>query len=182
MKRMHTKHYIYGGFFLALAVVLPQAFHSIAGAGAIFLPMHIPVFLAGMLVCPMIGLYVGIIAPIISHLLTGMPPISPPILPLMVIELGAYGFVSGFLHKLKKKNVYASLTFSMITGRIALGLAAFTMMKFFGINLNPSAYVKGAVITGLPGIIIQLVLVPVLVILVEKGVAHEGSEDSQGTA
>jgi LytS/YehU family sensor histidine kinase len=182
MKTIHTKHYIYGGFFLALAVVLPQAFHSMAGAGAIFLPMHIPVFLAGMLVCPMIGLYVGIIAPIISHLMTGMPPISPPILPLMVIELGAYGFVSGFVHKLKKKNAYVSLIVSMVIGRVALGLAAFSMMKFFGVSINPVAYVQGAIATGIPGIIMQLVLVPVLVILVEKGVAHEGSEDSQGTA
>ncbi len=182
MYKIPLKHYLYGAFFLALAVLVPQLFHLTGVGGTIFLPMHIPVILAGMLVCPMIGLYVGIIAPIISHLLTGMPPISPPILPLMVIELGAYGFVAGLLHKIFKKNIYLSLFFSMVIGRTMLGAAAFIMMRFFGLKIDPIVYVKGAIATGIPGIILQLALIPVLVFMIERGVAYARSGDSNPSA
>ena len=181
MNKISTRQYLYGSFFLGLGVLLPQIFHMTGIAGPVFLPMHIPVLLAGMLVCPMIGLYVGILAPVISYLLTGMPPISPPIMPLMIIELGAYGFISGQLYRIFKKNVYLSLVSSMIIGRIALGIAAFTAMQFFGFKINPLVYVKGAIITGMPGIGIQLILVPVLVIMVKRGVAYGGSRTSNST-
>ncbi len=181
MYKTPLKHYMYGSFFLGLAVLIPQFFHMAGVAGTIFLPMHIPVMLAGMLVCPMIGLYVGIFAPVISYLLTGMPPVSPPIMPLMIVELGAYGFMSGLLYRILKKNVYVSLIISMVAGRMALAAAAFAAMQFFGFKLSPIIYVKGAVVTGLPGIVMQLVLVPTLVVLVRKGVEYARSADSSGT-
>jgi LytS/YehU family sensor histidine kinase len=182
MYKIPLKHYLHGAFFLALAVVTPQLFHLTGIGGTVFLPMHIPVILAGMLVCPVIGLYVGIIAPIISHLLTGMPPISPPILPLMVVELGVYGFTAGLLHRILRKNIYLSLILAMIAGRCTLGTAAFVMMRFFGFNIDPVIYVKGAVATGIPGIILQLILIPVLVFMIERGTVHERSGDSSGQA
>lgn len=182
MYRIPFKHYLHGAFFLAIAVVFPQIFHLTGVGGNVILPMHIPVILAGFLVCPMIGLYVGIIAPIVSHLITGMPPVSPPILPLMVIELGAYGFIAGLMHKIFKKNIYLSLTTTMVIGRTALGAAAFVMMRFFGLDINPFLYVKGAIITGLPGIVLQLVLIPVLVFMIERGTLYERSGDSNRKA
>lgn len=182
MYKTSLKNYMYGALFLGLGVLIPQIFHMTGIGGPVFLPMHIPVILAGMLVCPMIGLYVGIFAPIISFLLTGMPPISPPIMPMMVIELGAYGFVSGFLYKILKKNIYISLVLSMIIGRIALGMAAFVSMQFFGFKISPIFYVKGAIVTGLPGIITQLILVPTLVVMVQKGAAYGGLRNSKETA
>jgi LytS/YehU family sensor histidine kinase len=182
MHRIPFRHYLHGAFFLALAVLFPQLFHLTGIGGTVLLPMHIPVILAGLLVCPAIGLYVGVIAPIVSHLLTGMPPIVPPILPLMVIELGAYGLAAGLMHRIFKKNIYLSLVTAMVTGRAMLGAAAFVMMYFFGFNISPMAYVKGAIVTGLPGIILQLVLIPLLVFMIERGTLHERSEDSNGKA
>lgn len=180
MNKIPFKHYLHGAFFLALAVLFPQLFHLAGIGGTVLLPMHIPVLLAGLLVCPAIGLYVGVIAPIVSHLLTGMPPITPPILPLMVIELGAYGLTAGLMHRIFKKNTCLSLITAMVTGRVAMGGAAYVMMRFFGFNINPLVYVKGAVVTGLPGIALQLVLIPVLAYMIERGTVHEKPGDSNG--
>lgn len=182
MNKIPFKHYLHGAFFLAVAVVFPQIFHLTGVGGTVILPMHIPVILAGLLVCPAIGLYVGIIAPIISHMITGMPPISPPILPLMIVELGAYGLVAGLMHRIFKRNAYLSLVIAMVAGRIALGVAAYVMMYFFGFDLNPMLYVKGAIVTGLPGIVLQLILVPVLVFMIERGTFYERSGNSNGKA
>lgn len=182
MHKIPFRHYLHGAFFLALAVLFPQIFHLTGIGGTVILPMHIPVILAGLLVCPAIGLYVGIIAPIISHMLTGMPPVSPPILPLMVVELGAYGLVAGLMHRIFKKNTYLSLIAAMAAGRTALGIAAYVMMRFFGFGINPMTYVKGAIVTGLPGIALQLVLIPVLVFMIERGTLYERSGDSNGKA
>ncbi len=182
MYKIPLRHYLHGAFFMAIAVLFPQLFHLTGVGGTVILPMHIPVILAGFLVCPMIGLYVGITAPIISHLITGMPPVSPPILPLMVVELGAYGFVAGLMYKIFRKNTYLSLTAAMVAGRTVLGAAAFIMMRFFGFNINPAVYVKGAVVTGLPGIVLQLVLIPVLVFMIERGTVHERSGNSNRRA
>jgi len=85
MNKIPMRHYLYGSLFLGLGVLVPQIFHMTGIGGAVFLPMHIPVILAGMLVCPMIGLYVGIFAPVISFLLTGMPPVSPPVMKYLYI-------------------------------------------------------------------------------------------------
>lgn len=182
MRQIPFKYYLHGAFFLALAVSVPQIFHLTGVGGTVILPMHIPVILAGLLVSPAIGLYVGLLAPIISHLFTGMPPMSPPILPLMVVELGIYGFAAGLMHRIFKRNSYISLIVAMISGRIALGIAAYVMMQFFGFELDPMLYVKGAVVTGLPGIVLQLVLIPVLVLMVERGALYERSGNSNGKA
>ncbi len=182
MRQIPFKHYLHGAFFLALAISFPQIFHLTGIGGTVILPMHIPVILAGLLVGPAIGLYVGIIAPIISHFLTGMPPMSPPILPPMVVELGVYGFVAGLMYRALKRNTYLSLIAAMISGRIALGVAAYVMMQFFGFELEPMLYVKGAIVTGLPGIVLQLVLIPVLVLMVERGALYERSGNSNEKA
>ncbi len=90
--------------FIALAVVLPMAFHLIRVGGPVVLPMHIPVILAGFLAGPLAGCLVGVISPLISFLLTGMPPLVPvPVLITMIFELGTYGAVAGFLYRYTKK-------------------------------------------------------------------------------
>lgn len=91
-----TKNLVTSGMCVALAIVLPMAFHMIPDAGKVFLPMHIPVLLCGLLCGPVYGLGCGILAPLLSHLFTGMPPTA--MLPSMLCELAAYGMLSGILH------------------------------------------------------------------------------------
>ncbi len=158
---MNTKLLVYTAFFIALGLVLPMTFHMVGGAGPIFLPMHIPVLLAGALLGPAAGIITGIITPILSSFLTGMPPVLP-VLPIMLVELALYGLVTGFL--IQKSNIYLSLLISMLIGRIGAGLVVTVMVNILNFKLpaNPLIYIWGTITTGLPGVIIQLVFIPIL--------------------
>lgn len=166
---MNTKKIILSGFFITMSILLPIIFHSVGMIGGqIFLPMHIPVLLAGFLVGPFSGLIVGIISPILSSIFTGMPPMMP-ILPIMVIELALYGLCTGYIFK-KTKNAILSLIISMIIGRIGAGLVVFVLVRLFTVKLplNSFIYIKGAIVTGVPGIIIQLILIPSIMLILNK--------------
>ena len=140
------------GACVALGVVLPIAFHSIPNAGSIFLPMHIPVLLCGLLCGPLYGLLCGILAPLISSFVTGMPPMA--ILPGMTAELAVYGLISGLLiQKLPVKKPLASIYLSLI---------------FRAGQYSLQVWVTGSFITALPGIVIQLILIPVMVVALQK--------------
>lgn len=173
---MNIKNIAKGALFVALGALIPQLFHSI-GAGPMFLPMHIPVLLAGLLEGPVTGLYVGILAPVLSHLLTGMPPIAPiPMLPIMVFELSAYGLIAGMLYNKLKINIFASLFGAMLMGRIAYGLMVYVMLVFFDIKMQkPMIAVIMATKTGIIGIIIQIIVIPVIVNLLKGELADVGS-------
>lgn len=158
-----------------MAVVLPVAFHLIgtaAGygiAGRVFLPMHIPVLMAGFLVGPASGVIVGLLAPLISHLLTQMPP--PYAVPLMSLELPIYGLVAGLAYNRLKLNIYVALIVAMVVGRIMFGLGLFVLGMFMDLPYTAAAFFStgGAIVSGLPGIALQLVVVPILVAAVRRG-------------
>lgn len=156
---MKVKNVVYGAIYLALGVVLPLVFHAI-GLGAVFLPMHIPVILAGFHMGPLMGLVCGFFSPLLSHVLTGMPPVLPPTLPVMMVELPLYGFLGGLFYRKYKLNLWVSLIGAMLLGRIGMGLWIFILAKLFNIYLHPLIYLQGAVLTGIPGILLQLILIP----------------------
>lgn len=154
---------------IALCVILPQAFHTIPNAGSIFLPMHIPVFLCGLICGPFYGMFCGIMGPFFSALFTGMPPFA--ILPGMLVECAAYGLFSGvLLLYLRTKNMYAdiyiSLISSMLAGRLLSGIAK--ALLFSKGSFAFSAWITASFITGIPGIIIQLILIPSIVFTLTK--------------
>lgn len=153
---------VFGALFIAFGLVLPSLFHLVGLGGPVFLPMHIPVLLGGLVLGPGTGLAVGVLTPVLSHILTGMPPISPPIMPLMVVELGVYGLVAGWLATRLRRGALLPLAGAMVAGRIALGLAAATAYSFFGFKASPLAYVTGAVVTGLPGLLVQAIAIPAM--------------------
>lgn len=121
--------------------------------------MHIPVFLAGIFVGPVSGLIVGLVCPGMSFLLTGMPP--PYAIPLMSLELPVYGVSMGILIRVIKFPVL-SLLVAMILGRLAFALGLFVFGLFLSLPYGPEAFIKISVVTGLPGIAIQLILIPLL--------------------
>ena len=161
-----------GALLLAAGILLPQVFHMIGGQamGGILLPMHLPVFIAGLLLGPFYGCAIGIITPLISFFVTGMPPAGK--LPFMLIELLTYGLVSGLLRS-RKINLYVSLILAQIAGRIANALALVFATYVLQLNVPAVITVGTAVVTGIPGLILQLVLVPAVVILIER-VLHLG--------
>lgn len=168
MKMTYTKKLVFTAACVALCVILPMAFHTVQNAGVVFSPMHIPVLLCGLMCGWPFGFVCGLLGPLLSSLLTSMPPAA--MLPSMMLELGAYGCVTGlmmgFVHT---KNTLADQYISMITamaaGRILAGLAK---SLIFSPGTAPFAWVTTSLATGIPGIAIQLVLIPLVIFSLTK--------------
>ena len=159
---MKTKELVLSGLLLATGIILPMIFHMFGMTGPIALPMHIPVLIGGFILSPQLALALGIITPIISGLLTGMPVMFPMAI-IMAFELGIYGMTASLATRKLKLSPIPSLIIAMITGRIAAGLTVALLVQLFAIKMNALMFVKGAIITGAPGIIIQLIFIPSLV-------------------
>ena len=167
--KKQTKVYkmVLSALFLALAFVLPFLTGQIPEIGSMLCPMHIPVLLCGFLCGWPWGLAVGFIAPLLRSLTLGMPPMFPTAL-CMAFELAAYGAFAGLLYRLlprNKSSVYVALVGSMILGRIVWGSAMYVCMGIQGSPFGFPAFLAGAVTNAIPGIIVQIILVPILVIL-----------------
>ena len=162
---------VLSALFLALAYVMPFLTGQVPEIGSKLCPLHIPVLLCGFICGPVWGAVVGFIAPLFRSLLTGgFPPLFPTAV-CMAFELAAYGVVSGFMHKMlpkKKVSVYGSLIIAMIIGRIVWGCAMFICMSANGGAFTFAAFIAGAFTNAIPGIIVQIILVPVLVMVLQN--------------
>jgi niacin transporter len=174
-KQFNTRALVFAGLCVALGVVLPMAFHSLPDGGRIFLPMHIPVLLCGLLCGPWYGLGCGILAPLLSHLITGMPMAAA--LPGLLCELAVYGLAAGLAMKYIRtgKNIadlYISLGIAMILGRIAGGVASALFFMGNGEAYSIAIWASSYFVTAVPGIVAHLILVPALALTLAKaGVA-----------
>ena len=168
-KMSNVKKSIITAVCIALCYVIPLMFHGIQNAGNIFCPMHIPVFICGLICGWQYGLLCGIAGPALSSALSGMPPVA--ILPSMMVELAAYGTASGLMMKLvRTKSTYAGLYISLIVaivcGRVLAGLAK--ALIFARGSYSMSAWIAGSVVTSWPGTVIQLVFIPTIVFALMK--------------
>ncbi len=154
------------GLLLATGVIFPFVFHQFGIAGRIFLPMHIPVFLAGLILGPWAGLLVGALSPGLSAMITGMPPTALAI--PMTPELAVYGLISGLLFRGSRTSLYVSLVGAMIAGRIVWCLMAVAIAPLLGFPGRTLTVVLAALMVGWPGIIIQLLFVPPIVVKIGK--------------
>ncbi len=161
---------VFSALYLAIALVLPFMTGQIPQIGAMLSPMHIPVLLCGFVCGWQWGMAVGLIAPILRSLLFGMPAMYPTAI-AMTFELAAYGIISGLMYRaLPKKtwSIYVSLITAMIGGRLVWGAARFALAGLSGTEFPMSAFLAGAVINAVPGIILHIVLIPVLVKALER--------------
>ena len=161
-----TREIVTAGLFIALGYVLPMIFHVFSMGGPAFLPMHLPILLAGLVLSPQSALLVGVITPILSSLLTGMPTLYP-MLPIMIFELATYGFIIAICYRKYELGYYKSLFIAIFAGRIVAGLVVTFLALGFGLPMSPTPYILGAIVTGLPGIVIQLLAVPALAKLLD---------------
>ena len=167
--RHSVKKLVYSAMCLALCLVLPFLTGQIPEVGAMLLPMHLPVLLCGFLCGGGWGALVGFTAPLLRHLIFSMPPMPGCI--SMAFELAVYGLVTGLLYKRLgrgTKNIYLSLLCAMAAGRLVWGAVQMVIMGLNGGSFPFSAFVAGAVTSAVPGIVLQLVLIPVLVRALEK--------------
>lgn len=165
-KKITTREVILGGLLLATGIILPMIFHMFGLTGQIALPMHIPVLIGGFFLSPALALSLGMITPLVSSVLTGMPVLFPMAV-IMMFELGTYALSTSILTRKMKLPAVPSLIIAMIAGRTAAGLTVFLLVQLFGVKMNPILYIKGAIITGIPGIIIQLVFIPLIIFAVK---------------
>ena len=162
MKLTYVKKLVFTAVCIALCLVLPMAFHSVPNAGTIFLPMHIPVLLCGLICGWPFGAVCGLLGPAVASI-GGMPPLA--MVPSMMVECGTYGLVAGLMMRfVRTKNTYADLYISMVTamllGRVVYGLAKAWL---FSPGTAPFAWVTTSLVAGIPGILIQLVVMPAVV-------------------
>ncbi len=169
MRRNSLFKMILAAFFLALAYVMPFVTGQIPEIGAMLCPLHIPVILCGFICSWPWGLAVGFIAPLLRSFMVGMPPLFPTAV-CMAFELAAYGAVAGLMHKVlpkKKLYIYVSLLIAMLTGRLIWGTAMFICLGVTGGAFTFAAFIAGAFTNAIPGILVQIVLIPVLVMALE---------------
>lgn len=148
---------------IALCVVFPMAFHSIPQAGIIYCPMHIPVLICGLICAPQYAAVCGISGVLLSSVLTGMPPVA--MLPSMLVELTCYALISSLLMKFvhtKKSalDLYISLAGALVIGRVIAGIVK--ALIFARGEITIASWATAYFVTCLPGIIMQIILVPVV--------------------
>jgi riboflavin transporter FmnP len=157
--------------FLALGLLLPFATGQIPTIGNMLLPMHIPIILCGMVCGRRWGVVVGLTTPLLRSVLFGMPAIYPTAV-AMAVELACYELVMGALyHKAKRQSVgrvYVALVSAMLIGRVAWGLMMWLLMGLAHQAYTFTAFVTSAFVRAVPGILLQLVLIPTIVLLLHR--------------
>lgn len=170
MTSLQTRKLTYAALFLALALVLPFLTGQIPEIGKMLSPMHIPVLLCGFLCGWPWGLAVGFIAPLLRSVLFGVPAMFPGAV-AMAFELAVYGALSGLLYSIlprKTRSIYVTLIVSMIAGRVVWGIVRWILAGLSGSSFTWELFIAGAVTNAVPGIILHIVLIPVLVIVLER--------------
>ena len=170
MTSLQIRKLTYAALFLALALVLPFLTGQIPQIGSALSPMHIPVLLCGFLVGWPWGLAVGFIAPLLRSVIFGMPVMVPGAV-AMAFELAVYGLVSGILYRLlpkKKWSIYVTLVVAMLAGRAVWGIARLIIAGLSGNSFTWALFLAGAFTNAVPGIILHIILIPVIVMVLER--------------
>ena len=160
---------------IVAAVVLPQLFHVIGAVsgqgtmlGVAFLPMHLPIIFVGLIAGPAVGAIAGAAAPLVSFLLSGMPMLA--MLPLMMVELCAYGLVAGLLRGIKLPSL-AKVVIAQLAGRVVLTAATAIAVFAFGSSKAIAATWTSDLAAGLPGLALQWALIPLAAYWTESLIA-----------
>lgn len=170
IKNIKLYRLILSAMLLALALVLPFLTGQIPNIGKMLCPMHIPILLCGFFCGPYYAAAIGIIAPFLRSWLFGMPALFPDAV-VMFLELATYGFIAGLLFRLlpkKKIYIYVSLISAMLAGRIVWGIVKTILMSLGKIEFGFQAFLTIGFANALPGIIVQIILIPILVIILNK--------------
>lgn len=166
-----TKNLALAAMFLALGMVLPFLTGQIRQIGNMLLPMHIPVLLCGLICGWQYGAAVGLIVPLLRSVTFGMPPLYPVAI-AMAFELMTYGFVSGFLYERSRWQcviaLYRCLIAAMIAGRLVWGAAEIVLLGLRGGAFTWEAFLAGALLNAIPGIILQLILIPAIMVALHR--------------
>lgn len=158
------------GLLLAVGLVLPFLTGQLKNIGSMLLPMHIPVLLCGLICGWRYGAAAGFILPLFRNLLFSMPPMPGAI--SMAFEMGVYGLVAGAVYPASRwkcvVSVYKSLIAAMLAGRLVWGAAQYLILGIRGEGFTLEAFLAGAFLNAIPGIILQLIFIPILMLALGK--------------
>lgn len=169
-RKFTTRELVWTGVFIALGVIIPWAFHTVPNAWK-FLPMHLPTLVAGLLLGPVSGLLTGAFSVVLSGLITGMPPTAKWL--VMIPELASYGLFAGLFQRYFKKDYVGTITsliLAMLAGRVVYGIMKFIEVQVVA-GVKPftlNAFIAGAFVMVIFGIIALVVLVPPIVLALRK--------------
>lgn len=168
--KKHLKELVLAAMFLAIGLVLPFLTGQVPEIGNMLLPMHLSVMICGLICGFQYGAAVGIVTPLLRSMIFGKPLMFPSAI-AMAFELAAYGFVIGFVFMmLKKRNIvslYISLIASMLAGRAVWGIVM-SLLLMNGKGFTLAAFISGAFTTAIPGIVLQLILIPAIMVILNR--------------
>lgn len=170
MNKLSVRRLTLSAMLLAVGMLLPFLTGQIQRIGNMLCPMHLPVFICGMICGPFWGLAVGAVLPVLRSMVFGMPVLMPAAC-AMAFELAAYGFVSGLLRRRLPKTLpmlYVALVCAMIVGRIVWGIASVPIYGFAAKSFSWQIFVTNGFVNAIPGVILQLIAVPAVVAALEK--------------
>lgn len=171
MKKATTKNLVLTALFLALGLLLPFLIGQIPQIGNMLLPMHIPILICGLVCGWKYGAAVGFVTPLLRGVLFGMPVLYPNGI-AMAFELAAYGLIAGVVYFLfRRQNVaalYVALISAMLGGRVVWGIAEIVLLGMAGTPFTWELFLAGAFLKAIPGIILQLILIPVVMVALDR--------------
>jgi len=165
-----NKKVVLTALFIALGLTLPMITANVPMIGNMLLPMHFPIIICGLICGAGYGALAGVITPLLRSFIFGMPPLFP-IAAAMAFELAAYGAVAGLVYVIIQKNkgsVYPALIISMLSGRAVWGVVTFILFRMMGKTLTLQMFLAGAFTNAVPGIVGQLIIIPVLMYYLAK--------------
>lgn len=182
--RKSTQNLVVSAMLIAIGMVLPFFTGQIPQIGSMLLPLHIPVLVCGLVCGWQYGGMIGFVLPLFRYILFGMPPMPNCI--AMAFELAAYGSIAGFLYEHSRWKcivaLYRSLIAAMIGGRIIWGIVRILMIGVAGEAFTWQMFMAGAFFNAIPGIILQLVFIPALMIALDRtGIVHFQREKNKTT-
>ena len=169
--KKQVKNLTLAAMFLAIGFVLPFLTGQIQTIGNMLSPMHIPVLLCGLICGWKYGVAVGFILPLLRSMIFGMPPMYPNAI-AMAFELMTYGLVIGLLYSRSRWQcvvaLYRCLITAMLAGRVVWGISEIILLGIGGSAFTVQAFLAGAVLNAIPGIILQLVLIPAIMVALHR--------------
>ena len=167
----NIKNMTMAAMFLALGLVLPFFTGQIPQIGSMLLPMHIPVFLCGLICGWQYGGIVGFILPLLRYAIFGMPVLFPNGI-AMSFELMTYGLVVGLLYGISRwqciRALYRCLIAAMLAGRVVWGAAQIILLGLSGSAFTWQMFMAGAFLNAIPGILVQLILIPAVMVALNR--------------
>ena len=168
--RSSTLNMVLAAMFLALGIVMPFITGQIPEIGSMLLPMHLPVLICGFVCGWKYGLVVGFVVPLLRSVMFGMPPLMPTAT-CMAFELATYGLCTGLLYQRLPKNnvsIYVSLFGAMAVGRLVWGVVSLILYGVIGKAFTVQVFLAGAFLNAVPGIIMQIVLIPIIIMALKR--------------